>query len=380
MTDRIKILYVDDEENYLRSFSRAMMEESHLEIETALDGEIALEKLKTFPAHIVITDLCMPHMDGITLLKEIKKHYPHIYVLIITGHGTIESAINTMKMGAFDFILKPFDFDVIKVTIKKIIDRIEAEKVLEKIREQEKEMRRVQSEFISLAAHEMSTPLTPIKNAINLILDGKTGEINEAQEKFLTMAKRNIDRLTNLLNNLLGIVEIKSDQIFANYDKMDIRHCVDQVIEILKPMADAKQISLMPAINTDVPAIYADQDRVKNVMVHLVSNAIKFTHENDIITITANRIGGHPDMPDIERGFVSISVKDNGIGISKEQIDRVFDKFYQAESSLSIHKDPGVGIGLALSKVIAEAHGGNIFCESKEGKGSTFTLVLPITR
>ncbi len=242
----------------------------------------------------------------------------------------------------------------------------------------EKEMDRMKSEFISVASHEMRTPMTSIKNAIDIMLKKKAGDITETQERFLSMAKRNIDRLASLINDLLDISKIEAGKMELNYADMDIRGCVEDVMNTSAPLADQKSITLKAKTDPDLPVLYADAFRLEQVLINLVGNAIKFTPDNGTVSVAVHRRQDMADMPEGAKGSLEISVTDNGSGIPKEGIEHIFDKFYQVESSLSTQKQGGSGLGLAISKHLVNAHGGNISCKSKEGKGSTFTFTLPI--
>ena len=242
----------------------------------------------------------------------------------------------------------------------------------------EKEIDRMKSEFISLASHEMRTPMTSIKNAVDIMLKGKAGEISDKQEKFLSMAKRNIDRLADLINDLLDISKIESGKMELNSTEMNIIGCIKDVINTSKPLADKKSITLKMSNVPGLPAIYADASRIEQVMINLVGNAIKFTPENGTVTVDVHEREEMSDLTKGVKGFWEISVTDNGVGIPEELIGHIFDKFYQVESSLSTEKQVGSGLGLAISKHIVEAHGGKIQCKSKEGEGSTFSFTLQI--
>jgi PAS domain S-box-containing protein/diguanylate cyclase (GGDEF)-like protein len=242
----------------------------------------------------------------------------------------------------------------------------------------EKEIDRMKSEFISSASHEMRTPLTSIKNAVDLILKRKAGEITDVQERFLSMAQRNLDRFASLIDTLLDTSRIESGKLRLNYTEMDIRACIENVMNMFKSAADEKSISLNTNIEPDLPTIYADVSRIEEVIINLVNNAIKFTPEQGTVTVEVHELEEAPEMPEGVKGFLNISVTDNGIGIPQEEIGRIFDKFYQVESSLSVHKKSGSGLGLAIAKYVVEAHGGKIRCKSKEGEGSTFSFTLPV--
>jgi len=236
----------------------------------------------------------------------------------------------------------------------------------------EKEINDMKSQFVSVASHELRMPLTSIKNAVNIILAGKTGAINQGQERFLSLAKRNIDRMTALVNNLHDIYEME-----FNFTNMDIRVCVGNVNKIFQPLADNKSIALNTVIESGLPNVYADASRIEEVMLNLVANALNFTSENGTVTIDLHTVKTVLDAPENISG-VEVSVIDNGIGIPDEFIDLDFEKFYQAESSLSAEERAGMGLSLAICKRTIEAHSGKIMWESKKGEGSTFRFTLPV--
>jgi PAS domain S-box-containing protein/diguanylate cyclase (GGDEF)-like protein len=252
------------------------------------------------------------------------------------------------------------------------------EESLIKTTEELKRLDQIKSDFISTASHELRTPLASIKNAVDIILSRKTGEITDAQEKFLSMAQRNVNRLSALINDLLDISRIESGKIQLNYTEVDIKNIIENVINTFRSLANEKSISLKMNIAPDLPSIYVDASRIEQVLINLVNNAIKFTPARGTIAVGVHQVEGVPDMPEDMSGFVEISVTDTGTGIPEEHVKHLFEKFYQVESSLSVKKQPGTGLGLAISKGIVNALGGKIQCKSKEGVGSTFSFTLPI--
>ncbi|MDY7034481.1 MAG: ATP-binding protein, partial [Thermodesulfobacteriota bacterium] len=258
--------------------------------------------------------------------------------------------------------------------IHDITERKQAEETL-------MESNMMKSEFVSIASHEMRTPMTSIKNAVDIILKKKAGEITVEQDRFLSMAKRNIDRLADLINELLDISRIESGKIDLNYNQVDLRESIENVKSTFQPLAQAKAITLETINDPSLPVIQVDPSRIEQVIINIVANAVKFTPDNGIITIKANHMNKTAD--DTREGvskLVEVSVADTGIGIPKERIKYVFDKFFQVENSLSRHQNKGTGLGLAIAKGIVEAHSGRIWVESEMGKGSTFTFTLPVDR
>lgn len=240
------------------------------------------------------------------------------------------------------------------------------------------ELDRMKSEFVSIASHELRTPLTAIKNAVDIILKRKAGAVTETQEKFLSMAARNIARLRAIINDILDASKIEAGKMELNLSKVDLMRPITSVLESYATLADEKRISLYVDVARDLPEIHGDEMRVEQVITNLVSNAIKFTPDKGVVTIEA-RLAGRP--PGTEKGgrFVEVSVIDTGTGIAKEHIEHIFEKFYQADSTLDRKEQhESTGLGLAICKGLIEAHGGEIRCECKEDEGARFAFTLPL--
>ena len=379
-----KILVVDDEKEIRNFLSLALATLGKYEVELAENGGDALQKIGKEEFELVLTDLKMPNMDGLQLVDQIAKSKPEILTVLMTAHGSIDSALEAMKLGASDYITKPLNFEELLVRLQKVLDEKQRfvrlrdfAAQLEKANQELRRIDEIKSEFISVASHELRSPLAAIKNAILLILKGKTGEVNETQAKFLSMAERNITRLTNILNDLLNLSRIESGRIQFNFQNIELKETVEFIASSLRAQADAKKIPLEIEAPEQLPSVYGDREKIEQILTNLIGNAIKFTLDGGRILITLKPFprseeAGHGDM-------LSVSVKDTGIGIPKEFQDVIFEKFYQVEGSL--HRSVGgTGLGLAITKRLVEAHQGKIWVESEAGKGSTFTFTLPISK
>lgn len=247
-------------------------------------------------------------------------------------------------------------------------------------------LERLKSEFISIVSHELRTPLTAIRNSLDIILSGKAGEITENIERFLNMAKRNSARLSGIINDLLDLSKIEAGKMDFKFEVMKIEPVIEYVKTSLDEMAKEKNLILKTKIEDNSTDIYADSHRLEQVLTNLVSNAIKFTPEGGKIEIRTEVIDAkdinHVEMfneefKQLHGKYLMVCVKDNGIGISQENLTRVFDKFAQIETSLS-RKIGGSGLGLPIARQLLEAHNGAIWCNSKPDKGSSFYFVIPI--
>lgn len=247
-------------------------------------------------------------------------------------------------------------------------------------------LERLKSDFISIVSHELRTPLTTIKNSLDIVTSGKTGDLSENANKFLDMAKRNVVRLSGIINDLLDISKIEAGKLDFKYTSASILPVIEYVKNNLQGVAKEKDIQIdCESDNSDV-AIYADTNRLEQVLTNLVSNAIKFTPANGKIKISSRLINAkdisveecfREDIEKLEGDYVQVCVSDQGIGIEHENLKQVFDKFQQIENSLS-RKVGGSGLGLAIAKQLIESHNGAIWCDSIVNKGSNFYFVIPV--
>lgn len=247
-------------------------------------------------------------------------------------------------------------------------------------------LEKIKSDFISIVSHELRTPLTSIKNSVDIVLSGKAGELPPNSEKFLSMAKRNILRLSEIINDLLDISKIEAGKMDFNFEALDVNTVIENVRVSLTGLAKEKDLVFISDCAPELPQISGDSKRLEQVLTNLVSNAIKFTESGKSITIKSQVYNSadinknnqfRDDLEKLSGDYVVVSVKDEGIGIAENDITRAFDKFAQIENSLS-RKVGGTGLGLPIAKQLLEKHNGMIWCESELGKGSEFIFALPI--
>lgn len=261
-------------------------------------------------------------------------------------------------------------YKVIKVKTNPVVDRagnyLGYVKTLHDITA-EKKVDQMKNEFVSTVSHELRTPLTSIKGYIDLILEGEAGEINEIQREFLNTVKQNNDRLVALINDLLDISRIESGRVHLRIKPVNFYEIVDETVNTFKTLIDKKSLNLSVSFHDEPPIVNVDRDRICQVMANLLSNAIKYTPANGKIGIDVVNVDGE----------VFISIKDTGIGISLDDQQYLFTKFYRVDSSLT-REIGGSGLGLSICKTIIELHGGRIWVDSEAGKGSVFTIAFPV--
>ena len=248
-------------------------------------------------------------------------------------------------------------------------------------------LERLKSEFISIVSHELRTPLTAIKNSLDILSGGKCGEINDSGQKFLSMAQRNVQRLAGIINDLLDLSKIEAGKMDYHFANMDIHSVIDYVKSSLSVVAKEKGLNLISEETPDLPEIYADSQRLEQVLTNLVSNAIKFTPEGKTIIIRSHLADAlqlnapdcfKNDINKLSGKYIVVCVEDQGIGIAEKDLLRAFDKFAQIENSLS-RKVGGSGLGLPIAKQLLQAHNGAIWCDSELNKGSRFYFAIPVS-
>jgi PAS domain S-box-containing protein len=243
--------------------------------------------------------------------------------------------------------------------IRDITERRKAEEELKGTME-------IKSQFISTVSHELRTPLAAMKEGIAIVLDEVTGRINGKQKKFLDIAKRNVDRLENMINNILDFQKLEAETIGLRLQNNDIKQVVMEVYETMVLYAQKNGIELSIELEDTLPKAKFDRDRIVQVLINLLGNAVKFTSEGGRTLLKV----WHRDEE------LVISVSDTGVGIPKKELPKIFERFYRVEDQRE--EVPGTGLGLSIVHKIVMRHGGRIEVESEEGKGSTFVVFLPL--
>jgi PAS domain S-box-containing protein len=226
---------------------------------------------------------------------------------------------------------------------------------------------RAKDEFLSTMSHELRTPLNSILGFSDILQNESFGEINDLQEEYLSYISKSGKHLLNIINNILDLAKAEAGKMKLNYETVYLSELLDEIRITLEPLATKKNIDLNVIAEMPIDTIKADKTKFKEIFYNLVSNAIKFTPENGLVEIDITTSGE----------LLHISVKDTGIGIAKEYMDKLFQPFRQLNSYQN-HEYEGTGLGLAITKKFVEMHGGNIVVISKPGEGSNFIFSIPI--
>ena len=225
---------------------------------------------------------------------------------------------------------------------------------------------RLKSEFLASVSHELRTPMNAIIGYTKLMLDGLDGDLTEQQVADLQRVAQAADNLLGLINGLLDLAKIEAGKMELNSEEVDVQTVVEEVIELVRPQAEAKGLGLEMDVPRHLPAAFADRARVRQVLVNLAANAVKFTERGSVSVVAGS-----------QDGWITLAVSDTGVGIPQDALAYIFDEFRQADSSTT-RRYGGTGLGLAISKRLVGLHGGRLWVESTLGVGSTFRFTLPV--
>jgi signal transduction histidine kinase len=262
----------------------------------------------------------------------------------------------------FSLTVKPVIVDERKYVVACLNDITARKNAEEKLAESMK----VKQQFISTVSHELRTPLTAIREGLNIVLEGVAGKLKDKQREFLQLSKRNVDRLSALINDVLDFQKLESGRMCFNFTSSNIAETIKDSAETMKLMAKNYKVELAVNIDPQVGMAVYDANKIIQVMNNLLSNAIKFTPAGGKVTLSARIIND----------AAAITVCDTGMGIPKEDLPKIFERFYRVQRPGK--EIPGTGLGLPIVAQIIEKHAGTISVESELNKGTSFTIVLPL--
>lgn len=380
-----RILLVDDDSAALSALSRTFrLRMRDIEVDTSISAFEALSLLKVKDYDAVISDIKMPGMDGMQLLANLHENMPEIPVLLITGHGEHELAMQALQEGAYDYTLKPIDRDFFVASVRRALQtrqllRLVQEKqqALEQyahslesqVEQRTRELISVndaKDRMLSMVAHELATPLTSLKGLLQLAHRRLNhGAIDKALRDMETM-EVSANHLGVLIQDLRDAIHIQTSQFVLQRAPCDLIKLCQKVLNeftidgISTPCESSQHEPL---------EVYIDSNRIRQAILNLLSNARKYSQKGSPITITLQQHAKE----------VRLSVSDCGTGISAEHLAHIYEQFYRVpNSNVQEGEFTGLGLGLYITRAIVEQHGGRMEVQSYPGKGSTFSIILPV--
>ena len=366
------ILIVDDAPENIISLKK-VLEVNGFEVDTASSGEEALKKILKNSYVLIILDVQMPEMDGFEVAEAISgysKAKETAIIFLSAASANVNLITRGYSSGGLDYISKPVDMNILLLKVKtfyRIYEQSRAlnemqTKLLEEI-EFRKEAERKKDEFISIASHELKTPMTSIKGYIQLLERSLDKEDLETTRVRLHKVQNQVEKLNLLVADLLDISKIESGKLKFNKKYFSFDKILDHIIEVMQQANPEVEFLKKGQINTE---IFGDEMRIEQVIINFITNAIKYAPDSDEVHFTSELRGDE----------IYFSVKDFGIGMAKEHQQQIFDKFYRVEETSE--RFQGLGIGLYICQEIIERHEGKIGVNSEPDEGSEFYFTIPL--
>jgi two-component system, sensor histidine kinase and response regulator len=413
----IRVLIVDDEE-YIRLSLSELLSYIGFEVATAANGEDALKKLTENRFDMAFMDIKIPGMNGVELLGRVRKAYPDVSVIMMTGYATVENAVEAVKLGAYDFLRKPYDIEEIKVSVNRLLEKKKLEeecklweealrntldelekKVEERTvelskanlllkqeitehRQAEEEIRKLNEEleqrvfqrtaelesanselesFSYSVSHDLRAPLRAISGFSKILFEDCADKLDDEGKRLLNIIQGNTEKMENIIDDLLALSRIgRKDVELSDIDMYELAKAVFDEVKAINPERKL-QFNVKP-----LPPAHGDKGMIRQVFFNLLSNAIKFTKPKEVPVV---EVGGSAD------GSKNVYyVKDNGVGFDMQYANQLFGAFQRLHSDEEFE---GTGIGLAIVKRIVNRHDGKIWAEGKENEGATFYFTIP---
>jgi len=363
MPDRHVVLVVDDEEA-IRDACNQVLSKAGYECHTAVDGIEGLHLAHQARPDIILLDLMMPGLSGYEVLDQVLATHHDVVCIVITGYATIESAVEAMKHGAFDFLPKPFTPDELRLIVNR---GLEHRKLLVETAALRDEKERMKQYFITIVAHELRSPILLVKQYLDLVVGGKMGTVDATARELLTGAHGTLTGLLDIIADWLQLARINSGDITGAMTELRVGPLLEKVVRDLTPLAADRGVTLRLEAGDGDCSARGHSESLEVAFRNLVTNAIKYNRPGGSVTLSTR----------CAQGSVGVSVADTGIGIAKADIPFVFEDFFRVKSSKTA-EIPGTGLGLSIVKKIVEGHNGTVAVESTEGVGTTFTVTLPL--
>jgi signal transduction histidine kinase len=362
MPSEYKILVIDDEEVVLDSCTQVLGGPA-CQVLTAGNGADGLRRLEEMTPDLVFLDLKMPGLSGLEVLERIRARHPLMVVIVITGYATVTSAIEAMKKGAFDFLPKPFTPEELRLIARRGLEHGRLVRQTVALRREQEMLR---ENFAAIVSHELKSPLGALQQNLYALIAELEDKLSEDQQQRFARLKTRLDDLLKLIHSWLRVFSVDINKLKETFKPVALPVVAAKAVETVQPHATRKAIEIQVEAPESLPPVNGDEGSLTEVLVNLLGNAVKYSFPNSRITVRAAAQGAE----------VFITVADTGVGIAKADLPYMFQEFSRGHSQPE--NVSGCGLGLAISRRIVDVHGGTVAVESEPGKGSTFTVRLPV--
>jgi signal transduction histidine kinase len=358
------VIVIDDDE-IMRLSCQQILVKSGYKVETFGNGQDGIRRIRQVRPPLLVVDIKMPELDGFEVINLVRQIDPDLVIVVITGYATIETAVDAMKAGAYDFLPKPFTPSELRLIIDRGYERWRLTKEAQQLRREKEEVER---KFITLVSHQLKAPLVAVKQYLDVMLHSFRDQLPETCREWVTRSQLRLGEMLTIIQDWLALSKIDRGTFCDRSAATEISGLVRELIQSQQQLPDSADIKIETDVASDLPCVAGDPTSIGMVVSNLISNAVKYNHPGGSVRVGLS----------YGEGFVNLEVKDTGIGIPEECIPRLFEEFYRVRSQ-ETQEIPGTGLGLVICKRILTELGGSIRVESKSGEGTSVLVRLPAT-
>jgi two-component system, sensor histidine kinase and response regulator len=357
-------VFVIDDDEIIRLSCEQILQKSGYRVETFGNGHEGIERLRQSRPPLLVVDIKMPELDGFEVIKIVRKIDPEVVIVVITGYATIETAVDAMKMGAYDFLPKPFTPSELRLIIERGFERWRLARETQLLRKQKEEVER---KFVTLVSHQLKGPLGAVKQYLDVLLyTGKNQFSGEALD-WITRSQSRISEMLSLIQDWLMMAKLDRGALCDRNAMSDIGKIVESVVQEYRQLPSSEGLKISVDVPRGLAPVRGDNVSLSMLLDNLVGNAIKY-----------NRPGGSVRVQAGEEGkWIKLEVGDTGLGIPESFRPHLFEEFFRVKIP-ETQNIPGTGLGLVICKKIVDELGGAIEVDSKEGEYTVFTVRLPV--
>jgi two-component system sensor histidine kinase/response regulator len=357
------VVVIDDDE-VMRLSCEQILAKVGYRVESFANGYDGIRRLQEVRFPLLVVDIKMPELNGFEVIRTVREADPDLAIVVITGYATIDTAVDAMKAGAYDFLPKPFTPGELRMIIARAFERSRLIKEAQRLRREKEEIER---RFITLVSHQLKSPLVAVKQYLDVMLFSAQGQLPEKAIQWVTRSQVRLGEMLTLIQDWLALSKIESGSYCDRAATSHLAPIVDDIVADQRQLPIAAGLTIVVAIPPDLPPVYGDRVSISMLVSNLVGNAVKYNRPGGSITVRA--YSG-------ERR-ITLEVTDTGVGIPQEYIPRLFQEFFRVKTE-ETRDIPGTGLGLVICKRIVTEIGGSIEVRSEENKGTTIVVRLPV--
>ena len=362
--EKIRVLIAEDEDG-LRTTIAAWLGDEGFVVEQASNGLDAIKLVQSQDFDIALLDIRMPGVNGLEVLRFIKKNSAVTDIVMMTAMSDISMAVEAMKLGAKEYLSKPIDLDQLVPQLRSLVRK----------RDAEERIRQLQAEHTARLLYDLHNPISGLRQSIGYLMKGMAGTVSEHQKELLGYMTGSIDRVISLLNDMMDLTKLEAGRVRLNRGISNIADLVQEVAQEFRVPLQSNKVALDLEPEAGLPAIEFDRQKIQQVLQNILSTAVRVTPAQGAVVIHVRKIAMVMEEGQQPAEYVMVSIFNSGPGIPPEELAKLFDRYKVVSGE---GKEQRTNLGLIICQRIIEAHNGKIWAESDPGKGATFYFALPI--